>query len=41
MALAFRKYSTLYVPDEDDAGLAKRGLWEGSFEASWEWRMAQ
>jgi len=38
LALAFRKYSTLYVPQEEDAQAAKRGLWAGSFEAPWEWR---
>lgn len=27
LALAFRKYSTLYVPQEEDAQAAKRGLW--------------
>ena len=40
LALAFRKYSTLYVPQEDEARLAKRGLWSGSFEMPWEWRKA-
>ena len=38
LALAFRKYSTLYVPQEDAARLGNRGLWAGSFEAPWEWR---
>lgn len=38
LALAFRKYSTLYVPQEDAARVAKRGLWAGSFDAPWEWR---
>lgn len=38
LALAFRKYSARYVPQEDAARLAKRGLWAGSFEAPWEWR---
>ena len=40
LALAFRKYSTLYVPEEDGARLAKRGLWAGRFETPWEWRTA-
>lgn len=38
LALAFRKYSTLYVPEEDAARVAKRGLWAGRFETPWEWR---
>jgi endonuclease YncB( thermonuclease family) len=41
LALAFRKYSTLYVPEEDAARAAKRGLWAGSFEEPWEWRKGQ
>lgn len=40
LALAFRKYSLRYVPEEDAARLAKRGLWAGSFTAPWEWRKA-
>jgi endonuclease YncB( thermonuclease family) len=40
LALAFRKYSTLYVPQEDEAQRARRGLWSGSFEPPWEWRKA-
>lgn len=37
-ALAFRKYSSAYVPDEDAARAAKKGLWSGTFEAPWEYR---
>ena len=38
LALAYRKYSTLYVPDEDEAREARRGLWSGSFVEPWRWR---
>lgn len=37
-ALAARPYSRIYVPDEDAARRAGRGLWRGTFEAPWEWR---
>jgi endonuclease YncB( thermonuclease family) len=37
-ALAFRKYSTAYVADEDYAREQKHGLWSGAFIAPWEWR---
>lgn len=37
-ALAFRKYSLAYVLDEDAARAAKKGLWNGTFEAPWEYR---
>ena len=37
-ALAFRRYSTAYVADEDYAREQKRGLWGGAFIAPWEWR---
>ncbi|QHO72328.1 nuclease [Bradyrhizobium sp. CCBAU 051011] len=37
-ALAFRRYSTLYVADEDVAREAQRGLWSSSFIAPWDWR---
>ena len=39
-ALAFRRYSLDYVAKEDEARVAKRGLWRGEFEAPWEWRAA-
>ena len=38
MALAYRKYSKRYVPEEDKASAAKRGLWAGEFVAPWDWR---
>jgi endonuclease YncB( thermonuclease family) len=37
-ALAFRRYSTAYIADEDYAREQKRGLWSGAFIAPWEWR---
>ena len=38
LALAYRKYSKQYVPEEDKARAAKRGLWAGEFVAPWDWR---
>ena len=38
LALAYRKYSTLYVPNEQRAKQAKRGLWSGQFVNPWDWR---
>ena len=37
-ALAYRKYSLEYVPAEDAARTARRGLWMGKFEFPWVWR---
>lgn len=37
-ALAFRRYSLQYVPEEEEAMAAKRGIWQGAFMAPWEWR---
>ncbi len=37
-ALAYRRYSTTYVAEEDAARRARRGLWAGSFEAPAAWR---
>jgi endonuclease YncB( thermonuclease family) len=37
-ALAYRRYSKAYVPDEDAAREAGRGIWRGTFEAPWDWR---
>jgi endonuclease YncB( thermonuclease family) len=39
-ALAYRRYSMAYVPDEDDARANRRGLWAGTFAPPWEWRKA-
>ena len=37
-ALAFRRYSTAYVADEDYAREHQAGLWTGAFIAPWDWR---
>lgn len=37
-ALAYRKFSTDYVNDEQVAERAKAGAWVGRFEAPWAWR---
>lgn len=35
--LAFRRYLVKYVPEEDDARAARRGMWQGKFQEPWEW----
>ena len=40
-ALAYRKYSSAYVAEEDDAKLARRGAWAGTFTAPWAFRAAR
>lgn len=37
-ALAYRHYSKAYIPQEDAAKAAKRGVWSGSFVRPWDWR---
>lgn len=37
-AVAYRQHSLAYVPNEDGAKAAKRGLWAGSFEMPWDYR---
>lgn len=37
-ALSFTRYSRIYDPEENEARLAKRGLWAGAFIAPWDWR---
>jgi endonuclease YncB( thermonuclease family) len=37
-ALAFRRYSSEYVSDEDYAHEQKAGVWSGAFIAPWDWR---
>jgi endonuclease YncB( thermonuclease family) len=37
-AVAFRKYSELYVKREARARGKRVGLWSGEFEMPWEWR---
>lgn len=38
LALAYRRYSTRYVPDEDAARAEGLGLWSGGFVEPWNWR---
>ena len=38
LALAYRRYSTDYVGQEQAAREAKRGLWLGEFVKPWQWR---
>jgi endonuclease YncB( thermonuclease family) len=40
-ALAWRRYSHIYVKTEDKAKAAKRGLWRGPFEHPRDWRKKQ
>jgi endonuclease YncB( thermonuclease family) len=37
-ALAYRRYSKDYIPAEEEAQAAKRGMWAGDFKPPWEWR---
>lgn len=37
-AVAYRRYSLNYVPDEDQARLARLGIWSGTFNMPWDWR---
>ena len=37
-ALAFAQHGRDYAAQEDEARENRRGLWEGTFEAPWEWR---
>jgi endonuclease YncB( thermonuclease family) len=38
LALAYKDYSNDYVPQQDQAQAAQRGLWGGSFIAPWDFR---
>jgi len=38
LALAYRRYSMDYAPQEDLARAEGRGLWAGGFIAPWDWR---
>ena len=40
-ALAYRSYSTAYVPAEQKAQRAKAGVWAGRFVPPWDWRKGQ
>ena len=37
-ALAYRRYSTTYVPQEAHARAARAGIWAGEFVPPWRWR---
>lgn len=39
-ALAYRQYSTRYVAEEGRARAAGAGIWQGQFDAPWDWRRA-
>ena len=40
-AVAFRKYSKKYVPDEILAKQEKKGMWQGKFEMPWDYRKSK
>ncbi len=40
-ALAYRRYSTKYVPEEDQAKAARAGIWADEFVPPWAWRRGQ
>jgi endonuclease YncB( thermonuclease family) len=40
-ALAFVKYSSRYVADQNAAESSKVGLWAGSFIKPWDWRLGE
>ena len=38
LAVAYRKYSTDYVLEEEEAKNEKAGMWQGAFDMPWTWR---
>lgn len=40
-AMAYRKYSTDYVKQEERASAAKLGIWQGEFVPPWDWRQGK
>lgn len=40
-AVAYRQYSTLYVPDEEQAKSARKGVWAGEFQMPSDFRKAK
>ena len=40
-ALAYRSFSRDYVPEEKEARRQRAGIWQGRFDAPWDWRRAQ
>ena len=41
LAVAYRRYSTAYVPEEEAAQSNGVGIWSGTFEMPWDWRNGQ
>jgi len=41
MALAYKRFSVDYVPQEDRARVARAGMWAGPHVAPWDWRAAK
>ena len=37
-AVAYKKYSDVYIEDEKFAKINKRGIWIGKFVMPWDWR---
>ena len=40
-ALAYRRYSKRYIPQEETARKERRGIWAGRFTEPWQWRRGQ
>ncbi len=40
-AVAYRKYSLDYAPEEAEAKSLRRNIWSGQFDLPWNWRAAQ
>jgi endonuclease YncB( thermonuclease family) len=40
-ALAYRRFSTDYVAEEDEARANRRGIWRGDFVPPWDWRQGK
>ena len=40
-ALAYRRYSTKYVPEENEAKATRAGIWADEFVPPWAWRRGQ
>ena len=40
-AVAYEKYTDIYVPYEHQAKINRRGLWNGKFYKPWDWRQIQ
>ena len=40
-ALTYRRYSTTYVPQENQAKAARVGIWAGEFVQPWNWRRGE